>query len=219
MPKKMPDTQRLNQKPTKEYFVWIVAISIGLFTILSVSGALRHPLWADEAETGIFARTILQRGLPFGWDGRNIMGLRNGIRLNSQLLNNVEPWLPYYLTAGSFFLFGISTFTARVPSLVISVFTLIYLLFFSYRISRNKRVAVMTIVMLSVNVPFLLFAYQARYYALAALASCVFTYTLLEILMHKKFSPLLFITSGVIFFHANYLSFIPYYGASLLSLF
>jgi hypothetical protein len=61
---------------------------------------LGHPLlWADEADTGIFARNVLRSGYPTAFDGRNVSLADDGAQLNRTLLSKKIPWVQYYVGA------------------------------------------------------------------------------------------------------------------------
>lgn len=187
---------------------WLIPTLI--FTILVLLGANMHPLWGDEAETALFGKSILRHGVPYGWDGVNIMGNQNGIVLNEDLINHASPWAQYYLIALSFFLFGETTFTARLPSVLISILIIPIVYFFTFELTKNKTVAFLTVLILSLSVPLVLFSYQARYYSLTILSGVLLTYACL--LLNKKniWPRILFIFSGIMLFYANYVVFLAF---------
>src|SRR5581483_2391413 len=123
----------------KPKFAWILPTII--FSILIVMGALAHPLWGDEAETALFARSILTHGVPYGWDGTYLMGNDNAVSLNSDLVNHSNPWLQYYLSAASFKLFGEGAFQARLPFLIIGMAGVPILYFLTLKLTKNKFVS------------------------------------------------------------------------------
>ena len=143
-----------------------MVLPVCVFLVLLVLGAKAHPLWADEAEIANFSRNILQFGVPTGWDGVNIIGSQHGIVLNSDLLNTSNSWLEMYLMAGSFSIFGVSSFTARLPFMIVSIVALILLYGVSRVYTSSSRVALFCISIASCSVPLLLYSYQARYLSL-----------------------------------------------------
>src|SRR6267378_4128443 len=62
-------------------------------------------LWEDEGDTAALASNILKFGIPKAWDGGAFLDSDHGARLNRDLVMVTHPWVQYYLTAGSFFLF------------------------------------------------------------------------------------------------------------------
>ena len=103
-----------------------------LFIILVCSGYLifknlgSAALWDDEAATAIVARNFLKTGQFTAWDGRNLFATRNGTSLQMDLIDHAQP-VQCALTALSFFLFGESTFAARLPMAIIGLFAVILL--------------------------------------------------------------------------------------------
>lgn len=189
-----------------------------IFAILVLAAANMHPLWGDEAETALFARNIVKFSLPKGWDGVNIMGITNAAVLNKDLINHTSPWAQYYLVAASFKLFGESSFTARLPSIIISFFTIPLIYILANKLTKNKKIAFLTTVFSSLSVQYILFAYQARYYILTCLSGLLFFYAAYSLHHSNWKTKLLFIISGVIFFYANYVSFFSFYLATFFSL-
>ena len=138
--------------------IWIVPTII--FAILVIAGARAHPLWSDEAETPLFGRSILRFGVPYGWDGVNLISY--GITLNGDLVNFNQPWLQYYLAAISLLVLPQSSFAVRLPFILISVSTIPLLYLLTLRLTKDKTAAFLTILLTSLSVPLILFAYQAR---------------------------------------------------------
>lgn len=177
-----------------------------------------HPLWGDEAETALFARNILKCGVPCGWDGVNIMGINDAVVLNKDLVNHTSPWTQYYVTAASFALFGQSSFTARLPFMLLSIvsFPLLYLL--ANMLTNSKRTAFLTILIASLSIPFILFAYQTRYYSITNLAGILLVLSCLTLAKRNWLPKLLFIFSGTLFFYGNYISFVAFIASTFLSM-
>jgi len=181
---------------------WLVPTIV--FSVLVIGAATMHPLWGDEAETALFARNILTYGVPKGWDGVNIMGINNAVVLDKNLLNHTSPWAQYYMVALSFFVFGQTSFTARIPSILFSIIVLPLTYILAYRLTQNRRIAWVSSIILSVSVPWILFAYQARYYSLATVAGLLLTVAFLSFAKSGKKYALLWAVSAILFFHANY---------------
>lgn len=146
------------------------------FGILIIAGALKHPLWSDEAETALLARNILRYGFPVGWDGVNLMGTKEGILLNNDLIATLAGWPQLFITAGSFFVFGQSPFTGRLPFVLFSLATIPVTYKAAKRLTGSTQVATLSGIILSTSVPFILFSQQARYYPLQSFLGIMFTY-------------------------------------------
>lgn len=83
-----------------------LATVVFFFAFCNLDGRL---FWEDEAETALLARSILHHGVPHVDDGQNHIVIhgdpydaRNGVWTWS-------PWLPDYITAASFAVFGQTT--------------------------------------------------------------------------------------------------------------
>ena len=192
-----------------------------IFAILVVSGSLVHPLWGDEAETALFARNILTYGVPKGWDGVNIMGINNAVVLDKNLVNHTSPWAQYYITAVSFALFGQNSFTARLPFSIISIISLPFLWYMLRRVTKNPFIATTAVWIAAVSVPFILFSFQDRYYAVTSIAALGVFYCSWVLLTASSLTlrtTLGFIVSSTIFFYGNYVCFIAFYSATFVSL-
>lgn len=186
-------------------------VALFVFILFLIIGARVHPLWGDEAETALFARNILKHGVPKGWDGVNIMGINNAVVLNDDLINHTSPWAQYYLTAASFVLFGESSFTARIPSMVFAILTIPLLYMFVLSLTSSKRTASISSGILSCSVPFLLFSFQARYYSLVTMCAVLLAY--LSIRKNSWLENMVFVFSGAVFFYGNYVVFALFYAA------
>lgn len=184
---------------------WIIPTII--FTILVILGAYMHPLWGDEAETALFARNILKYGVPKGWDGTNIMGINNAVVLNKDLINHTSPWAQYYVTAASFALFGESSFTARLPFIILSIVSMPLLYLLVLNVTENKKISLLAVIITSLSVPFILFAFQARYYAITSFSALLLTYSCALLAKKSIWPKVLFVAAGTLFFYGNYLSF------------
>ena len=77
-------------------------------------------LWMDEAETAVLGKNILTYGYPRMYDGRNLMSYYPPLH-NEDFVEVVLPWLQYYVSAASFGLLGIDTFTARLPFALLGI--------------------------------------------------------------------------------------------------
>lgn len=149
-----------------------------IMAVLLWYAAARFPLWGDEAETALYARSILQTGIPFSWDGHNAIAVRDGLASDTRLVAVMIPWPQLYLTAASFLIFGESTAAARAPFILLSVL-LVPLAYVTYRrLGFSAPVSAGTLWFLAVLVPFLLFQYQARYYPMSVACGILLVYLL-----------------------------------------
>ncbi len=184
--------------------------------ILLIGGARMHELWGDEAETALFARNILKFGVPRGWDGVNIMGMDNGLVLNENLINHTSPWAQYYMVAASFALFGQSSFTARIPSILLYLISIPIIYYLAIRITSKKRLGLLATIIAALSVQGILFGYQARYYELTNVCGLLFSWASLSLVEEGFWPSVLFILSGIMFYYANYVSWSAFYVATFV---
>lgn len=195
----------------KPKFAWIIPTII--FSALIVRGALAHPLWGDEAETALFARSILTHGVPYGWDGTYLMGNDNAVSLNSDLVNHSNPWLQYYLSAASFRLFGEGAFQARLPFLIFGAVGVPLLYFLTLKLTKDKLVSFLTIFKFSLSASFILYATNARYYNTNVFFGLLFLFATLYLNEKKLWPKILLIFSSVGYVYSHYVSFPTFFGA------
>jgi 4-amino-4-deoxy-L-arabinose transferase-like glycosyltransferase len=193
---------------------WIISCLILL--LLIIPAARVHELWGDEAETALFARNILKYGVPKGWDGTNIMGINNAVVLDKNLINHTSPWAQYYMVAGSFALFGESSFTARIPSILLSLFSIPILYYVAKKITGNKRMAFLSTLIACLSVQGILFGFQARYYQLTNMCGLLFLWASVSLLERRIIPKAVFVLSGLVFFYANYVSWSAFYLATFI---
>jgi hypothetical protein len=127
-------------------------------------------LWEDESDTALFARSIVQHGLPLAWDGRSFVDSDDGLRvvpraLGQPLVMVGTPWLPYYAAAASFALFGESEWAARLPFALAALATLAVLYALVLRSTGCARSAFAAGLLLLASTQFLLYGREARSYA------------------------------------------------------
>lgn len=154
----------------------LIAVSFLLFLNLS-----NQYLWQDEAETAQLAKNTLKFGFPTAYDGKNLVNpvIRTGYGPNYGW--RYHPWGQFYLTAGSFLLFGINTFAARFPFALLGVINVLLIYILSVKLTKERTVAILASLLLSTSVPYLLLMRQCRYYAPATFL------ILLILLLYRKF--------------------------------
>ncbi len=142
-----------------------------------------HLLWGDEAETATLARNVLHYGIPRNFDGLNritIYGAQNDS--NAQGIWTWSPWLQEYLAAFGFWLFGVTTWAARAPFALIGWLSLGLMAWLAYRIYRDHRIALASLILLGTSEVFILHARQCRYYSISVLAQILFILGLYQLL-------------------------------------
>jgi len=181
-------------------------------------------LWGDEIEVAQLAKGILKVGYPTGNDGRNI--LHYNIREEIQLLiygnNNPNyvwkwhPWLSHYVTAFSFLIFGVNTFTARLPFAVLGILSTLLLYLLARKIEKETSVANISILLLALYVPFYLYSRQCRYYALSIFLGLLTIYFYIKLIKGEKHSAIFFSIAGVLCFYTQYNLIATIYASTFL---
>jgi len=173
--------------------------------ILFLSNLGNQYLWQDEAETACISRTILKYGVPLGYDGRNFFSQLKG-DCTGNYLWRYHPWLPFYVLAAFFKLFGISTFVARLPFALFGIASVILSYFFAKLVTGDKRAAGLTAVLLVISVPFIILSRQCRYYAPTAFFSLLGLYGYLLLPEKRRKGSIILTAASLLLFQSNYLS-------------
>ena len=135
-------------------------------------------MWQDEAQTSLISLTILDRGLPYGFNGKNFLSQELGIEYGEHYIWKWHTWLPFYIQAGFFKLLGTSTFTARLPFALIGMLAIWATFFFTRELWKSDKIAAAATLFLLCSVPFLALMKQARLYSPVALFTilCLWVY-------------------------------------------
>jgi 4-amino-4-deoxy-L-arabinose transferase-like glycosyltransferase len=102
-----------------------------IFLILIVSTLIflpnlgRHFLWQDEAQTALISRSILASGIPYGHDDKNSFSQESGAENGKGGVYKWHPWIPLYIHAAFFKIFGQSDFAARLPDALFGIGTVL----------------------------------------------------------------------------------------------
>lgn len=163
----------------------------------------RYALWDDETMTALAAEGILQTGDTTAVHGHNLAAYRGGILLKD-LHDRSTPPLASYLTALSLEVFGVSAWSARLPSALMG---LVLMGFAARWIWKSKPPAPDTLIWcLAIlgNTSLMLFLRQCRYYAPVILLSVLIVVLYLR---WQKGLPQLVLLSvlSVLLFAANYM--------------
>jgi hypothetical protein len=133
---------------------------LGLFLSLSA-----YSLWDDETMVGLVAKGVLKTGDTTVVIDHNVVAYREGIALVG-LKDRFSPPLATYLVCLSFWMFGLSSWAARMP---FAIFGLLTLLLVGFWLSKEKAgwlfKSILSMGIIG-NVSLFLYYRQARYYAL-----------------------------------------------------
>jgi hypothetical protein len=171
------------------------------FAFFNLDGRL---FWEDEGETAVLARNILKFGVPKVDDGVNHLSFhgdsfdtRNGVWTWS-------PWLPEYVAAGSFAVFGQTTWAGRAPFAFIGWLAVMSLGFTAWKIYKSHRVALSSMLLLGTSQVFLLHIRQCRYYSITVLAEILLIFGIYQILAKNKSGPWFILAGLAVQFYCNY---------------
>ena len=192
-----------------------VARSIVMGSVLLAMAALlffrlgHYALWDDEAATALAAKGVLRTGdTSVLMDHGNIVAYRNGWDIRG-FCDHTLPPLDAYLTALSFLLFGLDSWSARLPFALLGLATIVLILFWS----RRESWPVLLVLSLSLlgNVTLILYMRQCRYYA----ASVFFSTAIAYVYWHGKANPrhLLSLAGlSILLFLSNFLDYLALYA-------
>ena len=94
---------------------WAICCVLAVAAALMLTGLGHDHLWADEGDTAVLGRSILQFGVPTAWDGVTFTDSDYGTRLTDDFVMVSHPWAQYYAVAAAFAVAGESAFAARLP--------------------------------------------------------------------------------------------------------
>ena len=191
------------------YFLPLLILVVS--TLVFFPNLARNYLWQDEAQTALISRSILTNGIPYGHDDKNSFSQELGAENGNSGVYKWHPWIPFYIHAAFFQLFGQSDFTARLPDALFGIGTVLLCFFIMKSTGWGKRATILASCILMLMVPFLLLSRQCRYYSMAAFFStgCIWAY--FQFLQSKKSANLLLVCSTIILFHIQMI-----YGIILL---
>ena len=188
------------QKNTKGYLdPWLLSLLV-LAGILLFKNLGNAYFWDDEAVTALLARSILHFGYPTGFDGVNrilvVVGMNSPYWIN-------EPWLPFYILAFFFHLFGESTFTGRLPFALFGLGSVWLTYILARRLYVEKWIARIAILLLVFSVPFLVLMKTCRYYSPTLFFSLVSMTAFVKFINNERFSSLLLSFSMALCYFTN----------------
>ena len=173
-----------------------------VMVFLGLSNAV---LQTDEGGDTYISSTILKYGIPYHQDELN--STMEHARVREDGLFIYRTWIPYYLQASSLFIFGKTTFAARLPFAALGVASAIALYFFTLKLTRKKTVAFLATLFLISSVPALIYFRTARYVGLPILLTILLLYSYITIFDKKKWNPWPITIISIIYFHTMYVSF------------
>jgi len=160
---------------TPRFATVVGVIAVGVAAALVFTRLGHYPFWGDEADTVIFARGVWETGDTTAWYGDNLYAYRNGALLTG-FVNRATPPAAYYLAAPFWGLAGPDRLLLRLPFALCGLATLAIVLRWAYMRRASSSTFVLLAAALALNVSFVLYARQCRYYTLGMLLSVVIAY-------------------------------------------
>jgi 4-amino-4-deoxy-L-arabinose transferase-like glycosyltransferase len=150
---------------------WSTGLALAAACALAFTGITSDKLWDDEANTAIFARNLLATGELTAWDGKNVIGYRDGAELDENLRNVFMPPLQYWLAAGGIALFGGDELGLRAPFVLAGLLCLLAVALFARGLLGERFPWGLAVWIAALSPAFLLYIRNCRYYAPGAALS------------------------------------------------
>lgn len=187
----------------KECLFLTLALVVALFVFLY--NLDNQYLWQDEAQTALVSKTILTHGIPLGYDGKNFFSQQTKDEYGGKYIWKWHTWMPFYLVAVSFKIFGTNTFAARLPFALFGVATVLLTYFFTKSLSNNRKTTAIATILLLLSVSFIILSRQCRYYSLIAFFSLLGLYSYSVLPEKQKTGSAIFLLSAILIFHCHQL--------------
>jgi len=184
--------------------VILIVILIGSAVLLLTNLGNQY-LWQDEAQTALISKTILTDGVPRGYDGKNYFSQEEGAEYGKNYIWRWHTWLPFYVLAGFYEVFGISTFVSRLPFALFGMGTVALLYFFAKLLWPGTRTPAIAASLLAISVPFLLLCRQCRYYSMAMFFALLSLYAYVLLLEGRKRAFVLLFAATTLLFHSQHI--------------
>jgi hypothetical protein len=183
---------------------YVIILFFLIIAYLSLHRLDNTYFWGDEAHVGIIARNFLSTGQLTGWDGRNLYAYWNGGALDKNL-RTVDAPLDIWVCAASFKLFGQSTWSGRIPFVIIGLIGLgIFILIIKHDFGDDTWLCFYTLAAFGLSPAFLLNIRQCRYYALSLTFAILSYYAYRLCLSTKRIYYFLILSvASILAFYAN----------------
>ncbi|HEV2455718.1 MAG TPA: hypothetical protein VGY98_15745 [Verrucomicrobiae bacterium] len=160
--------------------------------------------WADEAENAVLAKNIVKFGVPKVDDGLNHISLHGDRFDERDGVWTWSPWLPEYVTAASFVVFGETTWDGRAPFAFIGWLAVAVLGVAAWKIYRSHRVTLAAMLLLGTSEVFLLHIRQCRYYSITVFAEILLFCGIYKMLTKSKMGGGCILAALTLQFYCNY---------------
>jgi 4-amino-4-deoxy-L-arabinose transferase-like glycosyltransferase len=159
-------------------------------------------LWQDEAQTALISKTILTSGVPRGYDGKNFFSQELGAEYGKNYIWRWHTWLPFYVLAAFYKVFGVSTFVSRLPFVLFGLATIAGTYHLARELWADSRVPLLAAGLLAISVPFLLLCRQCRYYSMTMFFTVLSLHFYVAVLNGRKYAALLLFVTSTLLFHS-----------------
>ncbi|MBN2020733.1 MAG: glycosyltransferase family 39 protein [Sedimentisphaerales bacterium] len=173
-------------------------------------------LWQDEAQTALISKTILTEGVPRGYDGKNFFSQEGGAEYGENYIWRWHTWLPFYVLAGFYKLFGVSTFVSRLPFVLFGFGTIVMAYLLAKELWGDGCVPLISAGLLTLCVPFLLLCRQCRYYSMVMFFTMLSLYAYAAFLQRKKYAVLMIFAASTLLFHSQHIYVATFFATVLL---
>ncbi len=172
-------------------------------TLLILPNINRNFLWQDEAQTALISRSILSSYVPKISDSTNSFSQELGAEAGPDGVYKWHPWLPFYVHAAFFGLFGESDFVARFPDALFGIGTVLICMWIVLSTGGNRRDALIAVFTLLLMIPFLILARQCRYYSMITFFSSAGIWSYFQLIQSKKRAEIYLTVSTILLFHTQ----------------
>ena len=183
----------------------ILAAILIVSAVLLFANLSNQNLWQDEAQTALISKTILTDGVPRGYDGKNYFSQEGGAEYGKNYIWRWHTWLPFYVLAGFYEVFGVSTLISRLPFVLFGFGTVMLLYYYARAVWPGTRIPAIAALLLAISVPFLLLSRQCRYYSMAMFFTLLSLYAYVLLLEERKYASVLLFAAMTLLFHSQHI--------------
>jgi len=188
---------------SKKELIILLVIACGSLILLLANLGNQY-LWQDEAQTALISKTILTEGVPRGYDGKNFFSQEKGAEYGNNYIWKWHTWLPFYVIAGFYEVFGVNTFVSRLPFALFGFGTVLMVYFLARVLWPQTRIPAIAAGLLAVSVPFLLLCRQCRYYSMSMFFTVMSLYAYTILLQRRRYAAILLFISVTLLFHTQH---------------
>lgn len=201
---------------TKQGQLVILIVILISSAVLLLANLGNQYLWQDEAQTALISKTILTYGVPRGYDGKNYFSQEEGAEYGKNYIWRWQTWLPFYVLAGFYEVFGVSTFVSRLPFALFGLGTVALLYYFAKSLWPETRIPAIAALLLTISVPFMLLCRQCRYYSMVMFFALLSLYAYVLLLEGRKLASVLLFAATTLLFHSQHIYVAVFFPAVFL---